>query len=218
MMLRKAASRTTESTQFLRENLMSMSESLRISVKYSGGFKEPAFIGTGGQNAPIAIRENVSEIVVTDSWWVVGVTIAATAFFGPGLMYLYLRSTPRITPPLIFAIIGVLIVGVCCFSLVTTLWKVLFHRPRMVITGQAIRCFRGSTEAKALWREQVTYVASRSWLFEMNRVTVPNYVLYARMQDGSDVPLCVTDKQKLISQLERGLADKGYKIEAQQSL
>jgi hypothetical protein len=77
MMLRKAASRTTESTQFLRENLMSMSESLRISVKYSGGFKQPAFIGTGGQNAPIAIRENVSEIVVTDSWWVVGVTIAA---------------------------------------------------------------------------------------------------------------------------------------------
>jgi len=194
---------------------MNMSESMHITMSYAGGFKEPAFIGTGGQNAPIAIREDVGEIVVTDSWWVVGVTMAATAFFGPGMLYLYFRSTPRITPPLVFAILGGLIVAFCCYSLVTTLWKVLFHKPRIEITGQAIRCFRGSTEAKTLWREQVTFIASRSCVYNLNlRVSVPNYVLYARMQDGSDVPLCVTDKQKLIAQLERGLADKGYKIEA----
>ncbi len=195
---------------------MSMSESMRISMSYAGGFKELAFIGRGGQNAPIAIREDVGEIVVTDSWWVVGVTIVATAFFGPVMMFLYLRSTPRITPPLVFAIIGILIVGVCCFSLVTTLWKVLFRRPRIEMTGQAIRCFKGSAEAKTLWREQVTYIGSRTYSFNVSaQVSVPNYILYARMQDGSDVPLCATDKSKQISQLERGLGEKGYKIEAE---
>ncbi|MGC1384418.1 MAG: hypothetical protein WA823_11605, partial [Candidatus Acidiferrales bacterium] len=144
---------------------MSMSESLRISMKYAGGFKEAAFIGTGGHNAPIAIREDVGEIVVTDSWWVVGVTLAATAFFGPVLTFLYLRSPHRVTPPLIFAVLGSVIVGFCCVFFVTTVWKILFHKPRIEVTGQAIRLFKASTEAKTLWREQVTYIGSRTYSF-----------------------------------------------------
>lgn len=198
---------------------MSMSESMRISMSYAGGFKEPAFIGTGGHNAPIAIRENVSEIVVSDSWWVVGVTMAATALFGPGLMFAYLRSPERAKPPLVFAIIALVIVGVCCFSLATTLWKVLFRRPRVAFSSQAIRCFRGSTEVKTLWREQVAFVGIRTYSFDISlQVSVPNYILYAKTQDGDDVPLCATDKLTQIERLEQNLVQKGYRIEAQQTL
>jgi hypothetical protein len=194
--------------------------SMGITVSYAGGFSEPAFVGTAGHNAPFAIREDTEGINVSDSWWTITLTIIVTALFGPGalLVYFYSPRTFGPTPPLVFVIIVVLIVTCCCVSFVVTLRKYLFYRPRLAITGPAIRCFKGNTEVRTLWKQQIAHVASRSYAYALpHQGTVPNYILYARLQDGDDVPLCVTDKKKQISLLEESLAQKGYKVEAQES-
>ena len=191
-----------------------------ITVSYPGGFKEPAFVGTGGLNAPLAIREDAEGINVRDSWWIIALTIIVTAVFGPGMLlgYFYSPRTFGLAPPLVFLMIAVLIVSSCCVLFVVTLRKYLFHRPRLAITGPAIRCFKGNTEVRTLWKQQIAHVASRSYSYSLSHQgTVPNYILYARLQDGDDVPLCVTDKKKQISLLEESLAQKGYKVEAQES-
>ena len=192
--------------------------SMGITVSYAGAFNEPAFVGAGGHNASLAIREDDQGISVRDSWWTIVLTIIVTAVFGPGALLLYFYS-PRMfgpAPPFVFVIIAVLIVTCCCIYLVVTLRKYLFYRPRLAITGSAIRCFKGNTEVRTLWKQQIVHVASRSYAYALpHQGTVPNYILYARLQDGDDVPLCVTDKKKQISMLEEGLAQKGYKVDAQ---
>jgi hypothetical protein len=187
-----------------------------VRISYAGGFKQRALVGTGGHNAPIAIREDATGTSVTDSRWTIVPTIIATAFFGPGMVLMYLNSSRGFGPgaPIPMVVIAALIVAVCCVSFVATLRKYLFHRPQLALTGSAIRFFRGNTEIMTLSKQQIGNIAVRSEPYPVsNQVTVPNYILYATLREGDDVPLCVTDKIKQISALEESLALKGYKVD-----
>jgi hypothetical protein len=192
-----------------------------VSLRYAGGFKAPAFVGTGGQNAPLAIREDSEGINVTAPWWTIAVMITGMAFFGPGLLalYFYAPPSPNAMPPLPLAIIALLIVAVGCVLLVTTLYKHIFRRPRLQITPQGVRCFKGRAEIGTLGMDDIAYIASRGYGYDMSDgPPVANHILYARSREGDDVPLCVTSKKHQISLLEERLARLGFTIETPERL
>jgi hypothetical protein len=113
-------------------------------------------------------------------------------------------------------IIAVLIIGVCCISFVVTLYKSLFGRTRLNVSRQSILCLSGRREVRRLGIENIAHIGSRAFPYAVsNRITVPNYVLYARLNGGEDVPLCLTSVPDQISLIERHVARMGYQIDVQ---
>lgn len=188
--------------------------SLGIRVVPDAGIKGTIWIGTKGQNVPLAITRKGGGVHVawaSQNYWVI---MLAMTLFGPGMLASYLVEPHKfhLSMPFPMLVMFAAMWGGAWVVLAVTIVRFFFRRPEIILSASSLILRAGNVTQRTIWRQDVLGFSVRTTAYTTEHMTAVNYVLVAHLRDGEELGLCITDKSAQIGEITGILQEKGFAL------
>lgn len=173
-------------------------------------------VGHEGVGSSLRIKETPGAISVAWSSRDYVFILFTTFIFGPvmiaGIATHYGQATQK--TPTLFVVIMIVICGISAATFFSTLYKLAWHYPKLIIKTNRIEFWCGRHLVKTFWGHDIERLSleEHAYVYEGrtggDMQTHLNYILTVHMKDDTTERLCISDKHMQMQDLKHSIETK----------